>query len=150
MSQSQKEILMKALLEEFSSRARDLQSEIQSLEDSRNNESKSTAGDKHEVGRAMAQNELENLSKRLAEQKERINLLSSLDLKKHDTIQLGSLVKTQTGTFFIALGYGKINFDGATYFVVSPVAPIGQAMMKKKAGEHYWFHGAEILIQSIE
>ena len=68
-----------------------------------------SAGDKHETGRAMLQLEMEKAGQQLKEvqemklQLERINLASSTEI-----VHLGSIVKTNTATYFIAISKGEI------------------------------------------
>jgi transcription elongation GreA/GreB family factor len=150
MSLPVKEKIVKALLAEFSAKADDLQNEIQSLEASRNNESKSTAGDKHEVGRAMAQTELDTMEKRLATLKEQANTIKNLPLDLQNKVGRGSLVETSNGLYFLAVGFGKVEVGGKSYFVISPAAPIGQAMLGKKAGDQFEFRGQNMAVRTIK
>ena len=101
MSKISKPNLVNALKTDFEERLNDLLVQINDLEASKNSESKSTAGDKHEVGRAMAQNELDNLKKRFAELKGNLATLTQLDLSKSEQVKSGSLVKTKTAIFIL-------------------------------------------------
>jgi transcription elongation GreA/GreB family factor len=146
---SAKKKLAQHLLEGILEKIQELNEQIGGLEESRNSESKSTAGDKHEVGRAMMQTELDNLSKRLAELKERANSLKNLSLEKSTEVQNGSLIETTSGVYFMALGLGKVEMEGETYFVTSPVSPVGQALLGKKTGETVQFRNQKITITNL-
>jgi len=146
---SDKEKILKTLLRETESRISEIKNRISDLENSRNNETKSTAGDKHEVGRAMVQRELESMGKRLTELNEKANFLRSIELKPTDTVRSGSLVETNIGVYFIAIGHGRLERDSETYFVISPASPIGQSMLGKKKGEEFSFNGKVVAILDV-
>jgi hypothetical protein len=150
MNAAPKVELIRFLLENTDGKIKDLKVQIEGLEESRNSESKSTAGDKHAVGRAMAQTELDTLAKRLGELKERANTLKNLPLEKSDLIKTGSLIETSSGVYFMAMGFGKVELEGQTYFVISPASPIGQVMLGKKQGDAFRFRDNEVKISKIE
>jgi transcription elongation GreA/GreB family factor len=109
-------------------------------------ETKSSAGDKHETGRAMLQLEMEKASQQLAivnQMKETLQRLTIEDATKN--VKLGSLVTTTKGTYFLAVSVGQVLIDKETYFVVSTESPIGKELLGKKTGEIIPFNTAEIL-----
>ncbi|SFT50828.1 hypothetical protein SAMN05216474_0962 [Lishizhenia tianjinensis] len=110
-------------------------------------ETKSTAGDKHETGRAMAQLEQEKAGKIIQTIKQSKNRVQGLPLDNMETVGLGAVVETQKGAFYISLAMGKLEVAGKTYFAVSPTAPIVQAMLGLKAGDSFVFNG---ITQNIE
>lgn len=113
-------------------------------------DTKSTAGDKHETGRAMAQLEQEKAGKLIQSIKHNRNHLLQLPLTSSDKVELGALVKTTKGRFYISMAMGKISLDGVSYFTVSPSAPLVQAMMKKKLGDKFSFNNIEQEILKIQ
>jgi len=141
MRKTYKVLLVDALQADIQTKLRDLLTQISDLEESKNSESKSTAGDKHEVGRAMAQNELDNLKKRFAELKGNLATLNQLDLSISEEVRSGSLVKTESAIFMLGLGVGRFNFEGEAIFVISPVSPIGQVLLGKKMDDAFSFNG---------
>jgi len=149
MATTVKQKLKHYLLSTVKAKSVELQAQAAGLVESRNTESKSTAGDKHAVGRAMAQTELDTIEKRLAELKERSNLIKHLPVESQEEVGSGSLVRTSHGVYFLGIGLGKIELDGKSYFVISPAAPIGQAMLGKKKGETFQFRQQHILIKAI-
>jgi transcription elongation GreA/GreB family factor len=149
MAKAIKAQLIQFLLAKSKEKISDLTSQAADLKESRNTESKSTAGDKHAVGRAMAQTELDTLEKRIAELKEQANAIKQLHSDTLAEVRRGSLVETSNGVYFLAIGLGKVRYDEKDYFVVSPAAPIGQAMLGKKSGEHFEFRGQEIKIRNV-
>ena len=116
-------------------RVTDLSAIIQEAQDAANNETKSSAGDKHETGRAMAQLETEKLSKQLSEALKLEQVLSQINPNtEHLQVGLGSLVTTNNGIFYISISLGKLELNNTNYFVISPVSPIGKLLtgLKKK------------------
>lgn len=74
-----------------------------------NEETKSSAGDKYETGRAMMQLEIEKQSVQLAEAMKLKHVLSQINPEKTtETIQSGSLVFTDQGNFYISISAGKL------------------------------------------
>ena len=93
-------------------RVSDLSEIIQEAQDAANNETKSSAGDKHETGRAMAQLETEKLSKQLFEALKLEQVLSQINPNtEHKQVGLGSLVTTNNGIFYISVSLGKLEID---------------------------------------
>jgi transcription elongation GreA/GreB family factor len=103
---------------------------------SSNEESKSSAGDKYETGRAMMQLEKDKAASQLSETLNLRKALDQINLNKPTSIiQLGSIVQTDYGHFFLAAALGNIDFKGIKYFAISPVSPVGKELLNKKAGE---------------
>lgn len=127
-----------------------LQQNLQELHNSAANETKSTAGDKHETALAMLQIEQENKRRQLKELQlqqaafNRINpgLISAEILN-------GALVETDKGHFFISIALGKIIFDGMTVYALSPTSPLGQKMRGLRAGSTLELNGAVYNIRSV-
>ncbi|MEO8591033.1 MAG: 3-oxoacyl-ACP synthase [Flavobacteriales bacterium] len=120
------------------------------MRDSLTSDTKSSAGDKHEVGRAMAQQELDKLEaqrgKLVALQQE----LARVPLDRiFDHVAFGSFVTTDQGIYFVAIGLGRIEFDGGPCSVISLASPIGQALQGKRAGEEVVFNGRTITVQHV-
>lgn len=128
-----------------------LRTALSSVKEARDGDTKSTAGDKHETGRAIMQRELEQLEQQLNNQIRLKSDLEQLDLRKnYDNAEAGSLVQTNEGIFYISVGLGKLDISGNTYFVISPTSPIGSCMLGKSAGDKISFQEREIEILGIE
>ena len=131
-------------------RVSDLSSIIQEAQDAANNETKSSAGDKHETGRAMAQLETEKLSKQLSEAlKLQQNILQINPNTEHKQVTVGSLVTTNNGIFYIAASLGKIEVDENLYFIISPVSPIGKLLIGLKTNGSFSFNGKDYTILNL-
>ncbi|MDA0912963.1 MAG: 3-oxoacyl-ACP synthase [Bacteroidetes bacterium] len=118
-----------------------LDDEIQSLRESRAADGKSSAGDKHETGRAMADLELGRLNaQRQKFAKLRADLMEIKD-SKATSIQLGSVVQTQKGVYFLAVPLGRVETQGQTVYVISTISPLGQALLGHSRGDSFVING---------
>ena len=109
-------------------------------------ETKSSAGDKHETGRAMIQLEMEKAGQQLSEVNIMQEVLDKITIEKEsEVVCLGSLINTTKGNYFLAISAGKITISANDYFVVSTNSPIGNQLLGKKIGEIIPFNKAEIL-----
>jgi len=123
---------------------------IQFAQASANEETKSSAGDKYETGRAMAQLEIEKNSTQLAEAKKIKQILLQLDpTKSTETIQAGSLTITNEGRFYISIPAGQFTIEGENYFAISPSSPIAQKLFGLKVEDKFSFNKKEFVIQWI-
>lgn len=123
---------------------------FESVRESLDSEGKSTAGDKHETGRAMVQMELEQAGKIIRECEEMIHLFQKIMPAAHKTIGPGSLIYTDSGTFFISVPLGKIVRDNSEVFCIGTQAPLYQHFSGKKAGERVNFGKQSYLIMEVE
>lgn len=115
-----------------------------------NNETKSTAGDKHETSRAMAQLETEKLSNQYAEAIKLMEMLSQINVKNQSQqVVVGSLVFTNNGLFYLSVSLGKINVNGELVFAISPISPLGQLLLTKKEKDSFSLNGKLYVIEKI-
>lgn len=126
-----------------------LEDELRLAQDSTNDQSKSSVGDKHETGRAMAQLEQEKLSSQFLELEKQKQILTKINPEViNQNIGLGSLVKTNKGSFFLAIAIGKVTLNNSDFFVISLSSPIGQALFNHQ-GNKVNFNGAIIEIDEV-
>jgi len=115
------------------------------------NDAKSSAGDKHETGRAMMQQAQEQLGKQLQEaEMKRASLARIQTLPTTEAIGEGSLVMTNENTLLLAAPLGKIQFEEKDVFVISMQSPLAQALKGKKSGESISFQQKQINILSVQ
>ncbi|MCK8523567.1 3-oxoacyl-ACP synthase [Aquimarina sp. D1M17] len=127
-----------------------IQNTIANIQESLTSETKSTAGDKHETGRAMLQLEREKAGKQLAEVQKLQQIINKIEIAtSSDRIRLGSLVKTSNGNYFISISVGQIIIENVTYFAIAANTPIGTLLLGKSVGDTINFNGNEITIQKI-
>ncbi len=124
---------------------------INAAKESRDNETKSSVGDKYETGRAMVQMELEKSQAQLAQTQNLKTSLSKIDPNsKFTNVAFGSLVVTSQGSYFFSIAHGKVVLDKEVIFCLSPVSPVGKLLAGKKAGDKVQFQGKEIKIIQID
>ncbi|HLV14560.1 MAG TPA: hypothetical protein VKY41_05220 [Xanthomarina sp.] len=136
---------------EFSNnRFNSIQKTIEEIQESLTSETKSSAGDKHETGRAMLQLEREKAGNQLAEIKKILEILSKIDISKtSDTVCMGSLVLTTSSNYFISISAGELQFSGQVFYAISPITPIGKLLLGKQIGASIRFREQEFKIIDI-
>lgn len=145
-----KQAVLNELSRILQERAEALKAALATTLEARNSDTKSSAGDKHEVGRAMVQQELDQLEGRLAIAQSMQNELSRVNLDlHHDRVGFGSLVKTDQGVFFIAVALGAVEVGNATCYAISLASPMGQALLGKQAGGVAVLNGRSIRIEEV-
>jgi hypothetical protein len=112
---------------------------LQLLEESLLSENKSSAGDKHETGRARLQSEQDKLLNMLNEILEMEKSAMQLSLMPADSVQKGSLVSTDKGLFFLGLSLGRLDVKGENVYAISAASPLGAELKGKKPGESFEF-----------
>lgn len=123
---------------------------IAEAQQSANNDTKSSAGDKYETGREMAQQETNrNLSQLNEANKLMVALQQISAAGKAATAEAGSLVTTNNGAFYIAISAGSLQLDGMSYFAVSPASPIGLQLKGKSAGDKFALNGKNYVIEAV-
>lgn len=127
-----------------------LQKDIASTKEARNADTKSSAGDKFETGREMMQIELQKaenqLHKNMCLKNEVLKINPS---KKYQKVEFGALVKTNNGTYFIAVALGKITVQNQVAFVLSLASPIGKVLFNKAVGDTFTFQGKLFCIEEV-
>lgn len=142
--------VIEALQESIDFKINDLQLQLDEILQSMQNDTKSTAGDKHETSRAMAQIEQEKIGNQLAETVKLKNQLVSISsLTSNDTIRSGNLVETNNGFFFLGIPFGQLKIDPTSVFCLSVVAPLGQLLLDKKMNDTILLNGKSIEIIGI-
>ena len=114
--------------------------------ESRDSDTKSSAGDKFETGREMMQREMDKLSALVDNTLNSIAKLDRIaDLPASMVISEGSLVETDQETYFISIGYGKLD----SIYAISIESPLGVELKGKKVGDRVEMRGRNITIKSI-
>jgi transcription elongation GreA/GreB family factor len=117
---------------------------------SANEETKSSAGDKYETGRAMMQLEIEKNTIQLAQASQLKQTLDKLQVQKQlSHVQLGSLVLTSQGNFYIAISAGQLQVEGKPYMAIAASSPIGIKLMGLRAGDRFIFNTKEFVVQEV-
>lgn len=131
-------------------RATALQAELSSTLEARNSDTKSSAGDKHEVGRAMVQQELDQLEGRLVSIRSMQQELARVSMDRdHEQVGFGSLVTTDHGSYFIAIGLGAVDTRDGTCHAISLASPLGKALRGKRPDDVVTVNGRPIRILEL-
>jgi transcription elongation GreA/GreB family factor len=115
------------------------------------NDSKSSAGDKHETSRAMAQLENEKLARQLTEALEQKASLQALaKVTQTSKVTKGCLLKTGNQYIYISIALGRVTVNHQNVIVVSPNSPLGIILIGKKVTDTAELNGVKYFIESIE
>jgi hypothetical protein len=115
-----------------------------------NSEEKSSAGDKYETARGMAQLNKEMFAGQLQSHRAQLGKLKLCDPSPlFTTLKPGALAATGAGYFFIATGLGKILFEQQTVWVISPDAPVSAALAGRKKGDAFSFNQQTLTILDV-
>lgn len=127
-----------------------LQNVLDDLKASAANETKSTAGDKHETALAMLQIEQANKRAQLQELLTQKAILQKIN-PQVTTVQVvpGSLIKTNQGFYFLSVALGKANISGVQVIALSAQSPLGAVLMGCKKADTVSFNNVSLLIEEI-
>jgi transcription elongation GreA/GreB family factor len=116
-------------------RLQTIKTTIADIQNSLLSETKSSAGDKHETGRAMLQLEREKAGQQLAEIQKVKQILAKIDVEKTTPkIGLGSVVYTSNVNYFIAVSAGALEVDGTVFYAISAATPIARLLLSQSEG----------------
>lgn len=123
---------------------------IDSINDSLKSETKSSAGDKHETGRAMIQLEREKLGYQLYEAEKMRQVLAGISTAANPTkVVQGSLVVTTDNAYYISISAGAYKKGATQIYCVSSLSPIGKILLGKSEGQCFDFNQKTICIEKI-
>lgn len=120
-------------------------------QESSNTETKSSAGDKYETGRAMAQQERDRHAVQLHEAQQMLDALQRINSDLFcNTVRLGALAQTTLGLFYVSIGAGKLcTVEGQDFVAVSLAAPVVVALSGRRVGEEIVFNGRVVRVLSV-
>lgn len=137
-------------LQSLNDKIRLLRTALDDLKESSSNETKSTAGDKHETALAMLQIEQKNVSQQLKESVDQKVLFERINpnIIKPEA-GTGSLLKTSRGYFFLSIALGKIVVDGIAIIAISARSPLGQKLIGLKVNDTAEINGTRYVVENI-
>ena len=147
-----KETVLEAMESLLVQQLNEVEDQLQSVAESKAQETKSSAGDKFETARAMMQREEEKLNGqylRIRQQLDQLKVFKQQS-KQSDLIQVGRLVICDQASFFIGLPIGKVAVGPDFVFAVSTDAPLGKLLIGKRIGESVQLGNTIYCILSIE
>lgn len=142
--------IVAAVKAEFDRRLLELKEQTLALQHDVANESKSSAGDKHETARAMMNLEQEKLERQYQElmtmkdRFDKINFESPID-----KIQLGSLIETNKGFFLLSVGLGKVKTNKQDLMLLSLQSPLGEVLFGKRVGDFVMLNKLEYIVIKV-
>lgn len=145
-----KKTVLEALAASMLEKMREFQKQMNMMMESRNEDTKSSAGDKYETGRAMAQLEMDKLEKQMKVFETQTNQLKQFDISsRFVSIAPGAIFEASNGKFILGIPYGKLEVGEDVYQCISAESPFGKACMLKREHESFTFMQQEITIHRI-
>jgi transcription elongation GreA/GreB family factor len=145
-----KETLHQLCLKMVNERQANIQANFSGIQEAMLSETKSSAGDKHETGRAMLQLDREKLGNQLVE----IQKVKEILLKIHPTMEakqgcLGSIVYTSKSNYFVSVSVGEISANDENFYAIASNTPIGKLLLGKKVGDTITFRDQSFEIEKV-
>lgn len=123
---------------------------IEEAQKASNDDTKSSAGDKYETGRAMMQQETSRNMLQLTEaNKLKVALKQVSVTGTGNGVEPGSVVITNNGNFYMAISAGALTVKGETYMAVSTASPIGLKLKGQKKGAEFILNGKPYQITAV-
>jgi hypothetical protein len=139
-----------ACLDMIEDKINTIQEEYRLYQDSAANETKSSAGDKHDTGKAMMQMEQEKLGAQFRELINNKKILLSINPGEiFERVQSGSLIITNNGIFYLSISLGKILTDTVEVYIISSQSPLAKLLMHKSKGSEFGFNGKVYQITEV-
>jgi hypothetical protein len=106
--------------------------------------------DRYDAFRSQLLRRRDMMAQQLSKEMIDLKVLDKLEsVKLMEIIGFGTVVITTEQNYFISIGLGKIESLGTTYFTISPMVPLGQAITRKKKDETVDFRGQKIKILDV-
>ncbi|QHI37568.1 hypothetical protein IMCC3317_29480 [Kordia antarctica] len=145
-----KETLYNLCLKIVNERHANIEANFASIQEAMLSETKSSAGDKHETGRAMLQIEREKLGNQLAEIQKVKEILFKVNPKLvAEQGCLGSIVYTSQANYFISVSVGEISANNENFYAIASNTPIGKLLLGKKVGEKVSFRDQSFVVEAV-
>ena len=107
---------------------------------SRNSDTKSSAGDKFETSREIAQIEIHKIENEILKTQQFISDLAS---------KAPQLIITDKGAFLISIPFGKLMISGTEVFCISNSAPITKQLVNTEISANFEYRGVTYNILDI-
>lgn len=144
-----KNILVETVNARVTEKIKNLEELIRQTQEA-NSETKSSMGDKYETSREMVAQEIRNLQRQLSEVQHQKDSISRLSPSTNKLPDLGALVETSNGYFYISAAVGLITLQSLKIVTVSPEAPLVKAMNGLQSGGIFKVNGLSQAIISIQ
>jgi transcription elongation GreA/GreB family factor len=145
-----KQLLLQQCISYVQNRIDNAEQAIKSAQQASNDDTKSSAGDKYETSREMMQQDTNRNLAQLTEASKLMVVLNRINIgSASPKADLGSLITTNNGNFFLAISAGTLTVDGQQYFAISPASPIGLKLQGLKAGDEFSLNTKAYQVQSV-
>lgn len=146
-----KATVLQAATQQLRTRLHQLETDLKHLRQDQANETKSSAGDKYETARAMAQQEIDKLLRQKHETETQLQFLRSIDPGKTLSSAVpGALLHTTQGIFFLTIPLGKLSTPEGICWCLSPQSPLGQVLLGTHPGDVRSWQGKEIRVEGVK
>jgi len=135
----QKSDVISELFSQLNKKLKFLNLNLESAIISRNSYTKSSAGDKFETSREMAQIEIRKLETEILKAQQFIQ-----DLKENKA----DLIITKTEIFLISIPFGKIAINSKTIYCISNSAPIAKPLLNTDISAMFNYGGVDYKVVS--
>ena len=135
-----KSVVIAELNKQLSVKLTYLNTTLQQAIDSRNSDTKSSAGDKFETSREMAQIEIHKIETEILKTQQFINDLLS---------KSSQFITTDKGNFLIAIPFGKLMLNETEIFCISNSAPIAKDLINTEISAQFNYGGVKYKVISI-
>ena len=123
---------------------------MRAAQESSSSETKSSAGDKYETGREMANAERDRNAVHMLQAQQLQTELARINPDAAcDTVRPGALVQTSLGWFYIGISAGKLAGEEPAVFAVSAAAPVAVALKGLRAGQEAAFNGQPVRVLAV-
>ena len=128
------------LIKQLSEKLFNLKGSLLSLIESRNSDTKSSAGDKFETSREMAQIEISKIEKEIVKTQQLITDLTS---------KASQFIITDKGAFLISIPFGKLMVNSSEVFCISNSAPITNQLVNTEISASFKYRGVAYNVLDI-
>ena len=130
-----------SLIKEIQFKISNLKSDVNSVIVSRDNETKSSFGDKHETSRSRIEMELQLYRKQLSIFNNYFQFVKGININKiYKKAEMGALIYTNSKTFFISVSFGKFLVNKQNIYAISLKSPVGKLLKGKVVGSNFTFN----------
>jgi transcription elongation GreA/GreB family factor len=145
-----KKNIHEAVVSRYQASISTMESAIATLQQSANEETKTSMGDKYETGRAMVQLEIEKIMAQLNILRQARHVIDQTPpFFVHSSVQLGSVVYASTGYFYLLYSGGEVVVDGKKIVSISPASPMAKAILGKHEGDEVTVNGRPVQVMQV-
>lgn len=123
---------------------------MREAQEAANREEKSSAGDKFETARAMAQSDKERNARQLeAARQQYMQLQTIVSDVIRDSMVPGAVARIGDAYYFLSVGLGSADVEGRKVWYLSAQAPLSNVLLHRKAGDTVVIQGKSCRIEEV-